>query len=345
LGGHASNAPASLLAYADYVNLGQGFEIFRDAKKVSDIPTLPYIVSKDKREGVYSHYIDWKIVPIVQISKYSYSYLESVGCRNKCRFCLTSWLNKHQVNPLETRLKRILKRAETSKNIKQFYCIGNNYGRDYGKLNVVDVTIKGYLQDHKKYDNKRLIRVGLESVVKKTREVLGKGMIRDEDIRQFINLTKHYKKRCNIFLIAGLDTQEQWENFVNILPKDFDSSPRLNFIVNYFDPSVGTPLYKYNLSKLIPLNLQKIRRLWKLHNGRVVIFNDGSLSWKNNAIHTLLQRVDETKVEKVLKLQNLKYETYGSMIDVFYKNGLEKETNGDFDYSIKLNNWHGKRYY
>ena len=40
-GGHASNAPASLLAYADYVNLGQGFELFRDIRNINDIENLP----------------------------------------------------------------------------------------------------------------------------------------------------------------------------------------------------------------------------------------------------------------------------------------------------------------
>jgi radical SAM superfamily enzyme YgiQ (UPF0313 family) len=110
VGGHASNAPLSLLRWADYVNLGQGFDFFKHIKSVSEINEKSYIISKTKLEGEYSHYIDWNILPVIQISKHSYSFLESIGCANKCTFCLTSWLNKYQKNTNENTLNNIASR-------------------------------------------------------------------------------------------------------------------------------------------------------------------------------------------------------------------------------------------
>ncbi|MHA1395785.1 MAG: hypothetical protein ACTSRZ_19970 [Promethearchaeota archaeon] len=342
VGGHISNAPASLLAYADYVNLGQGFEFFRDVKKVSDIRDLPYVVCKNKRKGKYSHYINWDILPIVKISKYSYSYLESVGCKNKCKFCLTSWLNKYQTNPKE---KTIVSLAERYKRKNaQFYLIGNNLERESCNLNVSDVTLNGYIKNPSKYKKVRLIRVGLESPSKKTRYFLGK-RITNREVREFFKITKYFKKRVNIFMIAGFDTQEIWESFKEILGEDFDTSPKLNFIINYLDPSLATPLHNFDLTRLIPLNIPKIKRLWKIHNGRTMIFRDHSISWKNNVMDSLLQRCDETKTELILKLKKKTYNNFEEMIDILISNGLGEEIKGKKKYSIELENWHGRKLY
>ena len=43
VGGHISYTPIPLLAYSDYVNIGQGFEFFRDINKTQDI------------EGTFNH--------------------------------------------------------------------------------------------------------------------------------------------------------------------------------------------------------------------------------------------------------------------------------------------------
>ena len=51
VGGHASNAPASLLRYADFVNLGAGFDFFEKVGNVKDIEKQDFIVSRDKKEG------------------------------------------------------------------------------------------------------------------------------------------------------------------------------------------------------------------------------------------------------------------------------------------------------
>lgn len=334
VGGHCSNAPASLLHWADYVNLGQGFEFFRDVNE-NNIETLPYIVSKEKKDGIFSQYIDWDKCPVVQIGKNSYSYLESVGCKNKCKFCLTSWLNKHQVNPKQATIKTLGKMYQK----KQLYMIGNNYESISCNLNVSDVTIKGYNERYSNYENIKLLRVGLESVSEQTRKALGKN-ISDEDVKEFFQRTKQEKKRCNVFLIAGLDPQETWENFIQVLPKcQIESSPRIGIIINYFDPSMGTPLWSYDLTKIIPINLPKIKRIWKLHNARIVIFRDLTLSWKNSTFDSLLQRCKTKDVESIMELRKVKYSDINAMFESIKKAGYEDILTGNFQPEYELKNW------
>lgn len=341
VGGHASNSPAPLLAYADYVNLGQGFQIFKENKKIEDLNDKTYIVTNDKLEGEYSHYIDWAKIPIIRISKNSYSYLESVGCSHKCKFCLTSWMNKHQVNPNQKTLSYLSEKYSK----QQLYFIGNNYESLSCNLKVSDVTVKGYNTQYPKYRGISLIRVGLESVTEKTRKSLGKN-ISDEDVRRFFAITKAENKRSNIFMIAGLNTQDEWEYFTEILPYDsLVAKPAIGIVINYIDPSFGTPLERYDLRKIIPVNIPRIKRLWKLHNSRIKIFHEASLSWKNSTIDSIIQRsygID--KIEKLLKLKNETFSDFQEFIDRLYSEGFEKEVQGNYEYPFQLTNWHNNKW-
>lgn len=340
VGGHCSNAPLSLLRYASYVNLGAGFDFFKNCKKISDIEKQDFIISKNKLEGVFSQYINWDILPIVQISKNSYSYLESVGCKHKCKFCLTSWINKHQVTEKQNILKRV---SEKFKN-KQLYFIGNNYESISCNLNVSDVTIKGYNEKYTNYENIKLIRAGLESPLEKTRKELSKN-IKDIDIKKFFHITSINKKRANIFFIAGLNSQEEWESFIDILPSDINSSPSIGIVINYFDPSMGTPLARYNLNDIIPINIPRIKRIWKLHNSRIVIFRDLKISWKNSTFGSLLQRCNYIEIDNLLQLRKNKYNTFKDMINTLNKHGYNKLIDGSFKYECELINWHGLNYW
>jgi len=332
VGGHACNSPEPLLHYANYVNLGQGFEFFK-LKSFSEIEQAYFIVHKNKKHGKYSDLIEWNLLPIVQISKNSYSYLESVGCKYKCSFCLTSWTNKYQKNPNDI----IIKNIEEKYAEKQLYFIGNNYERPNTKIKVSDATIKKYNENPLYYDNISLIRVGLESPSQETRYMLKK-RISDEEVKKFFYFTKKYKKRANIFMIAGLDSQETWENFTEILGDNFEEShPSLNFIINYLDPSKGTPLEHYDLRKIIPINIPRIKRIWKLKNARIVIFRDLKISWKNSTIDALLQRtIEKEKIEYLWKLRKKVFDDFDDFISELEKNGFSRELSGNYEYNYEI---------
>lgn len=333
VGGHASNSPLPLLEFCDYVNLGSGFEFFEKVISMETIESFDFIVSKNKRKGKYSNYINWNNIPLVQISKNSFSYLESVGCQHKCKFCVTSWMNKYQKNPNEKAIKAVLNKY----GAKQLYLIGNNYNRNFGNLNVSDATIKEYNECPQKYEKIKLIRVGLESPSEETRKWLAKP-ISDSDIKEFFYKTKIMKKRSNIFMIAGIDDQEKWEEFRDIMGKDFENSkPSASYIINYFDPSMGTPFERYNLANIKPINIPRIKRLWKLHNARTIIFRDLTISWKNSTLDSLIQRSSEK--EKILKLLKIKKNVYKDAAHFFndlVSEGFEKEIAGEYKYDMDL---------
>ena len=317
VGGHISYSPYPLLRYADFVNLGQGFEFFEKCKNISDLYDKDFIIHKNKLTGNISHYVNWDLIPCIQIGKNSYSYLWSFGCKNKCSFCLTSWMNKYQVNPNKSIL-RVLRKKLTG---KQLYCITNDYsGSDYYRT-VTDVTIKEYNEIPQKFSKIQLIRAGLESVTEKGRKFFNKP-ITDEEVKEFFLLTKKYKKRCNVFLILGYETEEFLFNFKEILGIDYDAAPKIGFICNYFNPNIGTPLEDEDITKIKWIRANAVKYEWKKTNGRVILFRDTSIKPINSHINTLMERSPANKIEDVFKLKKKVYKEYSSFWDDCNEFGL-----------------------
>jgi len=309
VGGHICNNPSAVLRYADFVCLGHAFELFRDCKSVDDFYEQAYIIHKEKKGGVYSQYINWDLCPLIQISKNSYSILYSSGCRNKCKFCLTSWANKYQVNPYKGRLVK----ARHATKGKQLYLITNDYDQGVNvKRNVSDATVKEYLKNPAGYNGIKLLRLGVESPIEKTRRMFSKP-IKDQDLQDFFKLTKKEKQRVNLFMIAGLNTQEEWEVFAELLDIDYIGSPKIGIVINYFDPQPLTPLAKYDLRKIININIPRIKRIWKIKSARIVIYRDLKLSPYNPIINTMLCRANWYDVDKILELKKKEKFTSGKI--------------------------------
>jgi radical SAM superfamily enzyme YgiQ (UPF0313 family) len=349
-GGHACNNPSALLRYADYVCLGQCFELFRDCQNISDIKEKEYIVHRGKLSGQYSDYINWDIIPCVQIGKNSYSYLYSMGCRNKCKFCLTSWANKYQVNPNKSRALRIRRKIGN----KQLYLITNDF--DSGvtvNRSVSDVRIKEYIKNPKSFEGIKLLRLGVESPSESTRKWLSKP-IKDDHLIEFFRLTKRQNQRVNIFMMAGFNSQEEWESFSELLDQDYDGKAKIGVIINYFDPCALTPLERYDVSKLIQINIPRIKRLWKIKSARVVIFRDGNLYPYNAVIDTMLNRANWYDVDKILEMRNNEHFISGKIkerkdiglpafFDIIQKYGLWHLIDGNHKNECKIGTYYANR--
>jgi hypothetical protein len=296
VGGHAVNNPFGLLAFCDYVCLGHAFELFRDCRNVSDLEKQSYIVTKEKRYGKYSDYIDWSLCPLVQIGKNSYSILYSTGCRNKCKFCLTSHVNRYQVNPYK---QRILK-AKKYCGSKQLYLITNDYDNAIDiKRKVSDVTIKEYLKKPDSYKDIGLLRLGIESPVESTRKMLRKH-IKDSELKEFFRITGILKKRVNIFMIAGLDSMNSFLYFSDMFDYSFESSPAVGIIINYFDPQPLTPMYDYDLTQTQEIDIPEIKKVLKMKNGRIVIFRDHIVNPYHPMMISMMLRSDENSIKTIL---------------------------------------------
>jgi len=321
VGGHLSHSPLPLLRWADFVNLGHGFQFFKECRSIDDIWEKEYIIHSQKKNGKFSQYIDWKIVPAVQIQKNSYSY------------CLTSWINKYQINPQKRIPERIRKAIGKS---KQLYLITNDFSDSCTKRTTTNALLRDFLKNPRKFEKIRYIRVGVEFVSEKLRNKLAKPMT-DEEIREFVIQTKKCRKRANIFLIAGLNSYEEFEEFGEKVLNDeiYEFRPRLGFIVNYLSPQLNTPLEQIDLTKLKEVDLDTVRYKWKLKNGRVVVFHSDSLRIFNALKDAICERSDENQIEKVLALRKRRFKTTEEFWEEVEKMGLMSLAKGNF-LKIKL---------
>lgn len=333
VGGQICNSPGAVLRYADYLNLGQGYEFFEKCKNISDIDKQEFIVTKEKKAGIFSHYINWDLIPLIQIAKNSYSILYSVGCRRKCNFCLTSHINKYQVNPNKNKIyiaRKIIKN-------KQLYLICNDFdGKVKIKRKVSDVRVKKYIENPNFYNGIQLLRLGIESPFSETRKKLGK-YIDDDELKELFKITKAKKQRINLFFIAGLDVNEQWEKMVNLFENDITNIPRIGIIINYFDSQVLTPMSDYDMTTIQEINIPKIKRIWKIKNGRIVVFHDLKIAPYNAIYTSMLSRCDSIQVDEIL---NMKKEKKYNNLESFYNDsenrGLFPLINGSYKNEYKL---------
>lgn len=324
VGGHG--ACHALLRYADYICMGHSFELFRDCKKISDLDDKPYIIHKGKKSFQFSKYIDWDLCPVVRISKNSHSLLYSVGCRKKCKFCYTSWINKYQVNPYKKKIERIRKKLNG-----QLYLITNDFDNQVAaKRNVSDVRVSEYLKNPSKTKDIKLIRLGIESPCEETRKELGKP-ISNDDLKEFFRITQKLNQRCNLFFIAGFDGQEEWESMIDLFDVDIVGKPKIGFIVNYFSPQPHTPLKDWDLTKIKPLDLPKIKIKLKIKNARIVIYRDLKVSYYNSTIDAMLSRSKSGQVDNVLMMRDYKNKGLDYFVENAERLGILGLMNGDYN--------------
>lgn len=343
VGGAACNNPSGLLRYADYVCLGQSFELFHDCKTVEDLEDKYYIVHEKKKKGVYSHFIDWDLIPLVQISKKNYSMLYSVGCRKKCRFCLMSWANKYQVNPNKIRI------INARKKVSNLMLICNEDDGSGINRSVSDVVLKEYIANPGKYKGIRRLRLGVERVSQAGRFELSKP-IKDNELKRFFLLTKKFGQVVNLFFIVGLDPVEDWESFIDLLPESIEFKPQIGIISNYFDPQPLTPMANFDLRKIIEINIGKIANVWRNRNGRVYFFRANSLYYASALFNSMLLRCHGNDIDKVLSFRKqekfawkdpggaLRYYPISYFFDKVSEYGLDYLINGKYesDYEIRV---------
>jgi hypothetical protein len=252
-GGIEGFTPAYILCYADYVNAGEGWEFLRGFPADKGISGLrdwleeqPYISSRAKTGKPIepSYFIPWAEVPIVKVSDRSYYYLCAKGCRNKCAFCFTSWMNPFQINPVHNR-KSLYKLHERGGSV---YFVGNDTGEfepPKRKGAAASISVKRYLQNPSKYTGVNFLHIGIEGFTEARRAWYGKP-IKNEEIQALMQVTKNLNQLFEMFLIV--QAPDDISEMVDALPIDTQAYPRIFLKFTHIDPEPGTPLEDYNLS-------------------------------------------------------------------------------------------------
>lgn len=221
--------------FADYVNVGQGFEFFK-CKTEQEIINLDSIYFNGCNKIIKpSIVIEWANVPLIQTAKNQFYYLGSIGCKNKCSFCAVSWQNKQETNPL---LSNII-HSNKKRNIR---IIGNESVEMVGrKEKVKDYLLRDYLCI--KNTNCRFVRCGIEFVLEDNRRKNGKCFTNNEFV-DAVKKSKDEKNWMQFFIITGLETKQDIKDFFEIIPDDYDTSPPMHFKFTQLIYNLFTPIFK-----------------------------------------------------------------------------------------------------
>ena len=314
-GGHAGYNPELLALFADYVNVGQGFQLFSDLAFDKNIEDLPYIYTPGKKSVHTSTFIHWKLCPIIQIGENTFSYLGSVGCEGKCAYCLTSWSNQLQINPLlNSRISRHIPKH------LQLYVISNYALGDQNKRKIADVKIKDAIANPRKYAGITNWRAGVEFISPEWRRRTGKP-ITDEHIREFLAVAKKYNRQINLFLLAGVEDPKLWLD-TDLFYGDHITKPRINFVINYFEPHLGTPVQNFNLTRLIEYPFRKITYNWMSHNGRIWAWQVCDMKLKTTILSVITER-SRTMEDFKFTMDMKKAKDHNAIFEAAAKEGFE----------------------
>ena len=236
-GGHLAKISAKAMSvYADIVWVGHAFEFF-EIKSYQDILDSPYSFTGNG-EVCTSRKIQWDLCPIIRVNRSQYYIWGGVGCKNKCKFCVTSWTEPHinrykntgQINGVKARVP----------NKGQLHLISNEYD-DVPTGKVGDMTMRGFLELRRTGKN-RLIRIGIEFPNERTRATAGKP-IKDEEIIEAIKLAERLKFELQFFMIGGIDEKEDWLHFTDLIPESKQMAPRIFIKITNFEPQPKTPWF------------------------------------------------------------------------------------------------------
>lgn len=223
--------------YSDGVWVGEVYDM-ADCKTVDELLSSKYCYTGGPELPVASQRIEWDRVPIAQIAKGKAYYWGGVGCKNHCRFCLTSWTHRHQVNSDG----RIAKARRECKRRKIHLMISSNeYDNDPG-ASTFDMLLKDYVKVPVKAN---LVRCGIEFATDESRMKNGKP-ITFSDMYKALQKAERERVRLKWFHITGYDPKQDWYDYIDRLCQMVDRvrySLLLTVEFNNLQYQNYTPLY------------------------------------------------------------------------------------------------------
>jgi hypothetical protein len=206
VGGHAAIYWKLFLLFADIIHLGEGFELFR-CQSIDEIKELKSVVFEGKNNIIEpSTFIDWKTVPVANVTQKQKYYWGSVGCKNKCKFCLTSWTHPYQKNSM-ARINNILSKYPTC-------TIVSNDSVGMTQRMTQSIMLKDFLvAPLKKYS---VYRIGVEFATEGRRRKYGKPFSDDMFVRA-VDRAYDEGVRLKLFCISGIDMFEDWRGLFDQL--------------------------------------------------------------------------------------------------------------------------------
>lgn len=261
MGGLETFSGEPWLAWADYLWVGEAWDFFDTLADEGweAVKKHRSMFSKEKREAKASQRVNWQEVPLVKTGKAVYHFLAGRGCSNRCSFCFTSWAKKYQQAP-ESLLVEVQKVMESKPGNVKLHFISNDHLKVPVGPRLVNPTIRirDFLKDPTKFSKSRSFHFGIERFSEAGRKEWKKP-IKNEELTQLYSVLERTNQECELFFIVGMPgTEQEFEEFLTTIPVEIKNRPRLFMKMTYLDPTPFTPLARYDVRQLGPVNREKI---------------------------------------------------------------------------------------
>jgi hypothetical protein len=325
VGGHAAIYYKLFGLFADYVALGQGFEFFK-CQSVGEFSSLPSVWHKDKADVLIpSTLIEWGAVPIANVTQKQRYYLGAVGCKNKCKFCMTSWTNPHQRND-DYRVKAAMKKYP---NIT----VVTNDSDNVASRMTQSIMLLDFLKKPlKKYG---VYRIGVEFATEESRKKYGK-LFTDAQFCEMVQRAVGNGVRLKLFCIGGINTIDEWRGLFSQIPPIFQKG---NFEIKFtnitYDMFTPMKFHRYEI------DIDRMFDTKKAHDFVTELKLSGGWPFKalptSGVKDTLLRNAlcyttnaDEYALYNELRMPKVEKErVLSAVLNVFFKN--------DYSASVKIN--------
>lgn len=223
--------------YADGVWVGEVFDM-ADHDTLDALLASPHCYTGNALP-IASTRIEWPQVPLARIAPSKCYYWGGVGCKNKCRFCFTSWTHLHQVNSaarIETAKQQAARRGLS------LMISANEYSDGHGGR-TQDMLLRDYLRVPL---SGGMVRCGIEFATDESRRRNGKP-ITDKELRMAIAKAAAEGVGLRLFHISGYDSRADWDGYIDLLCGALERArPRklMHLMFNNLQYQNYTPLYR-----------------------------------------------------------------------------------------------------
>lgn len=292
VGGSASSAPYSLGLYCDCVVAGDGQVFIKTLIKSNyeaAISLSNIWTHGETRPVTIDQGFPWNLPPIMGDNGHINIFI-SRGCKKKCYFCQTGWAYDYQETDS---LSHALSQVQSCKGKKITY-VSNDLGQ-YSGINFFDSNADGsysveYILKNKILPKARMVRLGVEGVSERIREIINKP-IKNDDLYNLTLALNRAGKSVKFFMMAGFpfEKAEDWEELKAFIMRyrRKEQKGTLEISFSAWIPSPATPMC------ILPLNDD----YWKMFEAfREWFFNAG---WSNK-IKLLNLAQPETRLQSAM---------------------------------------------
>ena len=279
VGGPEGYLGATLLGWADYVCVGEGYRLLQDMAATASTASAREVLGlagnvlckSDPDAAVYPDYcIPWRYLPPVQTAKRGFYYLAGRGCSNKCTFCFTSWTQPRQVIG-----EKLLSAAESKLGkLGKLVLVTNEAGRGAGAGSTM---LSNFLESDRT-DWPMVIRLGVEGVTEERRAAFHKPMS-DKQVAEACRKAAALHRQLELFFIVGWPDDPApsvaLQGVASALGVERIRHPRIYLKFTWFEPAPHTPLAKWDVSQLVKWDYDLAAMSLRSISGRFRVFKAG----------------------------------------------------------------------